>query len=111
MTYTATNNFTNSNDTTDVTIVSAPSSGQQHIIPANNLTIYNADTVSAEVVLKIDKNGTEYIIEVLTLSPGETMYNSTRIILDATDEVLQIVLTAAVTTNQLDVVVSYGVHS
>lgn len=66
---------TNTNNTTDVNIVPAPASSTQRIIDL--ISIYNRDTVAATVTVKLDANGTEYILGTWTLGPGERLeYNN-----------------------------------
>lgn len=61
----------NSNNTTDVNLVPAPNSSTQRVI--DFLSVYNADTADATVTIKIDANGTEYIIWKDVLSPGDVV--------------------------------------
>ena len=62
------------NDTTDVDIVSAPSSGDRLI---KQIHIYNADTASVTVAVKTDASGTERILRKVTLTTGQSLiYNS-----------------------------------
>lgn len=50
----------NTNNTTDVDLAGAPSSGQTYDI--QNINIFNNDTVSATVTVKLDVSGTETIL-------------------------------------------------
>lgn len=50
----------NTNNTTDVDLAGAPASGETYDI--QNINIYNADTVSATVIIKLDVSGTETIL-------------------------------------------------
>lgn len=50
----------NTNNTTDVDLAGAPSSGQTYDI--QNINIFNKDTVSATVTVKLDVSGTETIL-------------------------------------------------
>lgn len=50
----------NTNDTTDVDLAGAPSSGQVYDI--QNINIFNNDTASATVTIKLDVSGTETIL-------------------------------------------------
>lgn len=59
------------NDTTDVNIVPAPAASTQRII--DFISVYNSDTDDMTVTIKIDANGTEYIIWRDVLSPGDTV--------------------------------------
>jgi hypothetical protein len=57
------------NSTTDVNIVPAPAASTQRVI--DMLSIYNADTVAATVTVKLDANGTEYILYKEQIASGE----------------------------------------
>lgn len=62
------------NNTTDVDIVAAPSSGDRLI---KQIHIYNADTANATVTVKTDAGGTERILRKATLTTGQSLvYNS-----------------------------------
>lgn len=58
-----------SNNTTDVNIVPAPAASTQRVI--DFISIYNRDTVNATVTVKLDANGTEYILIQVALAPTE----------------------------------------
>jgi len=97
------NNKGTSNSTTDVTVVAAPGASTSRLIPKGGITVYNNDTVAATVTLQFHvTTPTDTILEQAIISPGKTYINSMPIVLDATDESLEIYLSAAVTTNQLD---------
>jgi hypothetical protein len=59
----------NSNNTTDVNLASSPDASTQRII--DFISIYNADTTNKEVTIKLDANGTDYILFKTTLAPTE----------------------------------------
>jgi len=62
------------NNTTDVNIAAAPAESTQRII--DHISIYNADTVNATVTVKLDANGTEYILFKGVIATGEMLqYN------------------------------------
>lgn len=50
----------NTNNTTDVNLAGAPSSGETYDI--QNINVYNADTVAQTVTIKLDVSGTETIL-------------------------------------------------
>lgn len=58
------------NGTSDVTLVSAPSSGSRRVV--KHISIHNRDTQSNTITLKYDNNGTQRTIAKVTLSAGET---------------------------------------
>jgi hypothetical protein len=57
------------NNTTDVNLAAAPASSTQRVI--DYISVYNDDTVNATVTIKLDANGTEYILFKTTLATGE----------------------------------------
>lgn len=70
-TYTADRTVINTNDTTDVTIAAAPAASTQRII--DFISIYNTDTANAEVTIKFDVSGTEYVLFKTVLATGEKL--------------------------------------
>lgn len=60
------------NNTTDVNLAGSPAASTQRII--DYISIYNADTVQQLIVVKIDANGTEYILHRDYLEAGKTLY-------------------------------------
>lgn len=63
------------NNTTDVNLVAAPASSTQRVI--DSVSIYNADTVNATVIVKFDANGTEYILfKTVLVTEGRLEYTS-----------------------------------
>jgi len=72
--YSPLRNVTLTNGTTDVALVSSPASSTQRVI--DTLIIYNADTVTADVTIKLDANGTEYILFKGSIpTGGQLQYN------------------------------------
>lgn len=69
--YTPGRSVINTNDTTDVNVVAAPAASTQRVV--DYVSIYNADTVASVVTVKLDANGTEYVIVKVTLAAGETL--------------------------------------
>lgn len=70
-TFTPGRSYVTTNNTTQVDLVSAPSSGYQRII--EHIIFRNEDTVSVVVSVIYDANGTDYIIFKATLLTGETL--------------------------------------
>ncbi len=64
--------FGSSNNTTAVTILSAPSASQQHQL--RFLSIYNCDTTSANVTIQLNNNGTLRTLISVTLMVGEYIH-------------------------------------
>ena len=69
--YTPGRTVVNTNNTTDVNIVSSPAASTQRVV--DFLNIYNADTAQATVTVKLDANGTEYILWSGLLGVGERL--------------------------------------
>lgn len=59
------------NNTTDVNLAAAPAASTQRII--DFISVFNADTDDRTVTIKIDANGTEYILWRDVLSPGDSV--------------------------------------
>lgn len=57
----------NTNNTTDIDVVPAPSVSTQRVI--DTISVFNKDTANATVTVKLDIGGTEYIIFKATLVP------------------------------------------
>ena len=57
------------NNTSDVDLVGSPTGSTQRVI--DFLSVYNPDTVNATVTIKLEANGSEYILWKGTLSAGE----------------------------------------
>ena len=70
-TYTPGRTLSVTNNTSDVNIVPAPASSTQRVI--DFLSVYNADTDSATVTIKLDANGTEYILYRDVIESGRTL--------------------------------------
>lgn len=61
----------NTNNTTDVDLAGPPSSGETYDI--QNINIYNNDTVSATVIIKLDVSGTETKLYSATVGTNEVL--------------------------------------
>lgn len=59
------------NDTTDVNLTSGPVASTQRII--DFISVYNTDTVENTITIKIDDNGTDYILWKDVLAPGDAV--------------------------------------
>lgn len=84
------------NNTTAVTIIAAPASGHTRQLKA--LSVYNADTVAAEVIIQINHGGTARIIWLGTIQAGDTLqYSSGSFVAFASNTRPNVVLTTDVT--------------
>ena len=98
----AANTHGTSNGTTDVTVISAPGASTSRLIPRGGITIYNNDTASATIYLQFhDDSPTDVLLEKITLAAGNTYTLSMPLVLDATNETIEIYLAGAVATNEL----------
>lgn len=70
-TFTPNRTAINTNNTTAIDLVDSPAASTQRIVDLIN--VYNADTASAVVTVRINDNGTIYIIWKGTLLSGETL--------------------------------------
>lgn len=59
------------NSANDVNIVGAPGGSTQRVV--DYVSIYNSDTATATVTVKLDANGTEYILAKVILAVGEKL--------------------------------------
>lgn len=96
------------NGTTAADAVPAPAAAHTSVI--RNIIIHNRDTAAATVVLQlVDSAGaTTTRLHKQTLDPDATLLFEGIVVLDATTKKVQIVLTAAPATTQLDYNVAYG---
>jgi hypothetical protein len=69
--YTPGRTVINTNNTTDIDLVGSPAASTQRVI--DFLSVYNNDTVTANVTVKFDANGTEYILFKGLLATGERL--------------------------------------
>lgn len=104
-TFTPGGNETNTNNTTAVTAVAAPSSGVIRMV--NSVKVTNTDTANRHVTIRVNKGGSLYVVRRSTALAVAATLEARDIILDATDESVQVVLNGTVTTNQLNVVSSF----
>lgn len=105
-TFTPGSEETTSNGTTDATIVSAPAANTQRII--SSIKVHNTDTAVATVTIKKAKGASEWVIHTETSLAVNGAFEIRDLVLDATDETMEIVLNGAITTNELDVVSTYA---
>lgn len=89
------------NGTTEVTVLAAPASAKQRVVPSNGLSFYNADTVACDVIVQKNKGGTRTVLyKKAALAAGDTDVMPKKVVLDATNESLEVKLGAGITTNQ-----------
>lgn len=70
-TYTAGRQLSVTNNTTDVAIVSSPVASTSRVVDLIN--IYNKDTVTQEIIIKFNDNGTDYILYRNFIDPLQTI--------------------------------------
>ena len=97
-----------SNSQTDVAVSPSPQNQPPTTIVVQSIRVYNADTANVDFTIKIDDGGTEHIIARQTLATLKPYveHGDNLVTLEASTEVLQLVLAANVTTNQIQVVLS-----
>ena len=94
------------NGTTAVEMVAAPGSSTQRIV--KSLTVYNADTVDATVFVTFDNGTNERRLFQVTLSSGDQLYYDDVVVLPDTSSSINIDLSGAVTTNELEWTAHYA---
>jgi hypothetical protein len=70
-TFTPGRSYVTTNNTTQVDLVAAPSSGHQRLI--EHIILRNADTVAIQVSVIYDANGTDSVLIKVTLQVGDTL--------------------------------------
>lgn len=87
------------NGGTPVTALAAPASSKQRQVPANGASVYNADSVSHTITWQKKKASTTYVIYIATgVVAGALSILGKKVVLDATDETLEVVMEGAHTT-------------
>lgn len=87
------------NGTTPVTVLAAPAAGVKRIVPANGLSVYQADSVAQDIIFQILKGATTYVFWVeAAVAAGSHVVLPKKVTLMATDESFEVVMGAAVTT-------------
>jgi len=109
MGFTPTGNEAITTGTTEVTAVPAPAASQRHIV--TEITIYNADTVQRTFTIQVAKASTNRIKYKQAVAVGKTLEYFGRIVLDATDETVEVFADASATTTESDIVVAYGIDA
>lgn len=103
--YTPGRTLVNTNNTTDVNLVASPASSTQRVVDFVN--IYNRDTVSQTVTVKLDANGTEYILWSGSLATTEMLSYNEGVgfrVFSANGMIKNINQTAPYVTNTLNIV-------
>jgi hypothetical protein len=108
MALTGLSNTGTSNNTTAVTLVAAPTANVERDVRCVN--VYNNDTVSATVTIRLNDNSSTRILYKTTLAAGDTLVLGAEdlYVLNTTTKSLELVLAGAITTNQLDWVATYA---
>ena len=89
------------NGVTAVTAVAAPAAGKQRVVMANGVAIHNLDTVAHTFTFQKNKNSTLYVLQVdATVAAGAVATLAKPVVLDATDESLEVVDDAGATTTE-----------
>ncbi len=109
MGFTPTGNEDITTGTTEVTAVPAPASGQRHI--CTEITIYNADDQQRTFTIQVAKGATNRIKYKQAVAVGKTLEYFGRIVLDATDETVEVFADATANATESDIVVAYGIDT
>ena len=89
------------NGTTPVTVLDAPDTDKQRVLPNNGLSVYNADTVPHDIIFQKNKASTITIFWVeLAVPAGTHVVLPKRVVLDADDESLEVLTDATATTDE-----------
>lgn len=84
------------NGATAVTALAAPGSGAQRIIQKGDASVYNKDTATIDVTWQKNKGGTITILQkTLAVAIGGTDALRKKVVLDATNESLEVKLGGA----------------
>jgi len=94
------------NGTTAVIAVASPGSGVQRLVSSVKVT--NTDTTAVDAIIRVLKSATTYqVARSATLAVGATL-EAKDIVLDATDESVQVILGAAHTTAASEVTAAFA---
>jgi len=89
------------NGATAVDLIGPPSSGAQIVVPANGVSVYNADTVAHDITFQKNKNGSLYIFwKEAAVPAGTHVVLPKKVVLDADDEKLQAFTDGAASTTE-----------
>ena len=86
------NQFSKTNGTADVTVLSAPAASTSRRIPAGGLNIYNNDTTDMTLTVQINQNDTaDRLLDKPVLNSGDAWSNSKFVVcLDGADQSLEV---------------------
>lgn len=83
------------------TVLTAPAAATQRIVPRGGWSVYNADTAKRDITFQKDKGGTKTILQKVTqVAVGGVQVLDKVVVLDATNETLEVIVDA-ITTNNL----------
>jgi hypothetical protein len=87
------------NGATAVTALAAPAAAKQRVIPNNGAGVFNVDTVAHDFTFQKNKAGTlTPLYTLLAVAAGQQAILPKRVVLDATDESLEVFMEGAHTT-------------
>ena len=87
--------------TTPVTVLAAPAANVQRVVPANGLSVYNADTVAHDVIFQKRVDATVIVFwKEAAVAAGTHVVLPKKVVLDDTIESLEVVTDAAATTTE-----------
>lgn len=83
------------------TVLAAPAASKQRVVPANGLSVYNADTVAHDFTFQKNKNSTITIFWFEdAVAAGTHIVLPKKVVLDAIDESLEVLVDADATTTE-----------
>jgi hypothetical protein len=87
--------------TSPVTVLAAPAEWKQRVVPASGLSVCNCDTVAHDLIFQKRKGASVYIFwKELAIPAGTHVVLPKKVVLDATDESLEVVSNATATTTE-----------
>lgn len=86
---------------TPVALLAAPAASTQRVVPKNGASVYNRDTVAHDITFQVNKGGTRSILWKATgVAVGGTAVLPKVVVLDATNESLEVLSDAGATTTE-----------
>jgi hypothetical protein len=83
------------------TVLEAPATGVQFVVPANGLSVYNADTVAHDFTFQVNPGGTPVIFwKEAGVAAGTHVVLPKKIVLDADTDSLEVLVDADASTTE-----------
>lgn len=106
------NYISQSNNTSDVTILTAPANGYSRAIPAGCINFFNKDVIDHTIILQLHTTTpapADYILDKITIEANVGGWSNDKNIycLDEETQTLEIFLNETHNTNPIDIFVTY----